>query len=42
MKLIAQGLLKQERSKLIVVGASWKKPEISSPLSSPIGAPGGQ
>jgi hypothetical protein len=40
MKLIAQGLLKQERSKLIVVGASWKKPEIGSTFSSSRDAPG--
>ncbi len=38
MKLIAQGLLKQERSKLVVVGSTWKKPEIGSPLFGPKGA----
>jgi hypothetical protein len=42
MKLIAQGLLKQERSKLVVVGASWKKPEIGSQFSSPTGVLSGQ
>jgi hypothetical protein len=42
MKLIAQGLLRQERSKLVVVGASWKKPEISSPLSDLRDDPGRQ
>lgn len=31
MKLIAQGLLRQERNKLVVVGAIWEGPKVASP-----------